>query len=74
MAKKYMSWVEAKDKGKRRGKKILEFKCVCGNRLLRVLKEPVLRKERKMTSHEVRIAAWCPLCGNDTRIVLGGNT
>lgn len=55
MANKDIPWKEAKDKKLRRGKKTEEMVCACGNMLLRVLKEPIRRKERTRTGANANI-------------------
>lgn len=63
--------VLAKDKPSRRGQNTDEFRCACGNRLFRVLVEPIRRKEKTVKSPDFRVTAECPLCGADKRIKLG---
>ena len=71
MAKKDIPWKTAKDKPKRRGKDTKEMVCICGNKLLRVLTEPIRHKERTRKSPDLRVAAECPVCNNLARIVRG---
>jgi len=73
MSKADIPWVVAKDKKRRRNRDTEEMRCKCGNRLLRILKEPIRRKERTLKAPDLRIAAECPLCGNDARIVRGSS-
>lgn len=61
----------AKDKPNRRGVSTDEMRCACGNRLFRVLIEPIRRKERTKQSPDLRVTAECPLCGEDKRLKLG---
>jgi hypothetical protein len=72
MANKDIPWKLATDKKVRRNLHTEEMVCTCGNKLLRVLKEPILRKERTLTSPDLRVAVECPLCGSVARIKRGG--
>ena len=61
----------AKDKPGRRGKDTEEMRCGCGNRLFRVLVEPIRRKEKTRKSPDLRVGVECPLCGAEARIMRG---
>ena len=67
MPKMKTRWVNLKERTK-------ELVCkTCNNRFLRVIEEPVRRKNRTRTAHDFRVIAMCPICSGEHRVKLGSS-